>query len=167
MAEPLIRELASSDRAAVAFSLQHLGPDSRYQRWLGPGPGTRRETERLTDVDHWHHEGLIAFSPVPRAPIGLAEYVRLDDFELAELAITVSDGWQRRGIGRALALALRERARAAGVRRFSATVMRGNSGAIALLRKLGRARVVGAQGSVAQWLVELDDPPPAGADRST
>jgi hypothetical protein len=37
---------------------------------------------------------------VPRTPVGLAEYIRLEQFDVAELAISVNDGWQRRGIGR-------------------------------------------------------------------
>ena len=153
--EIVIRELTASDRAAIGFSLSHLGERSRYQRWLGAGPGERREARRLSQVDHWHHDALIAFSPVPRTPVGLAEYVRLDDFDAAELAISVNDGWQRRGVGRALARALRARAMAAGIRRFRMTVARGNRGALALARELGTCTVVGAEGPAMELLVVL------------
>jgi RimJ/RimL family protein N-acetyltransferase len=151
----VIRELTPSDRAAIAFSLAHLGERSRYQRWLGAGPRETREAKRLGAADHWHHDALIAFSPVPRTPVGLAEYVRLEQFDVAELAISVNDGWQRRGIGRALARALRARAVGAGIRRFTMTVARGNRGALALARELGECTVVGAEGPAMELRVEL------------
>jgi RimJ/RimL family protein N-acetyltransferase len=151
----VIRELTPSDRAAIAFSLAHLGERSRYQRWLGAGPGESREARRLGAADHWHHYALIAFSPVPRTPVGLAEYVRLEQFDVAELAISVNDGWQRRGVGRALARALRARALRAGIRRFTMTVARGNRGALALARELGECTVVGADGPAMELRVDL------------
>jgi hypothetical protein len=44
-AEPWIRQLTSSDRRAVAFSIRHLGERSLRQRYLG---ATSRE---LTEFD--------------------------------------------------------------------------------------------------------------------
>jgi hypothetical protein len=97
-----IRVLTPADRAAIAFSFGHLGAQARYQRFLG---ATRslgaRDLDRLASVDHWHREALIAWSLVPRAPVGVAEYVRLEDFDLAEVAIAVVDAWQRQGVGQA------------------------------------------------------------------
>jgi len=138
----LIRELASSDRAAIAFAFGRLGEQSRYQRFLAVKPRlSERELDRLTAVDHWHHEALIAWSPPPRAPIAVARYVREADFEAAEVAIVVADDWQRRGVGRALLLALRERAMRAGVRRFNAVTLTGNLGARAVARQCGPVEV--------------------------
>ena len=153
---PLIRPLSAADRRAIAFSFARLGERSRYQRFLAPVRElTPAQLELMAHVDHWHHEGLIAYSPVPRSPIGLTEYVRLDAFDEAELAVAVVDAWQRRGIGSALATALRERALAAGVRRFNATVFAGNAGALALARKLGRPYVVGRYRDLAELRIEL------------
>ena len=77
-----IRELEPSDRRALAFTFGRLGERSRYQRYLTPKPSlSARELSRLVSVDHWHHEALIAYSPPPRAPIGIARYVRLDEFD--------------------------------------------------------------------------------------
>jgi len=133
-----IRELAGADRAVLRFVFGRLGADSRYARFHS----VKRELhaadlELLTDVDHWHAEALVAWSPVPRAPIGVGRYVRGPDFDVAELAFAVADEWQGRGVGRALALAVRERAIHAGIRRFTATVLADNRGALALARLLG------------------------------
>ncbi len=156
MPEIEIRPLTRSDRAAVGYELRHLSERSLYQRYLRVDERLpRRESERITDVDHWHHEGLIAFSRAPRVPVGVVEYVRLAEFDEAELAISVVEGWQGRGIGRQLALALTSRARAAGIRRFRATIMRGNRGALALARALGRCTPVHAEGNTVEWRIDL------------
>jgi RimJ/RimL family protein N-acetyltransferase len=145
----LIREVTAADRAALAYVFDHLGEQSRYQRFLSINSELgARELDRLIDVDHWHHEALIACSPIPRAPIGVARYVRGEEFDLAELAIAVVDDWQRRGVGAQLALALRDRALRAGIRRFTATMLSSNRGALALARRLGPCAVIRADTDV-------------------
>jgi RimJ/RimL family protein N-acetyltransferase len=144
----------------VAFTFGHLSQRSRYQRFfMAKMELTPRELAWLVDVDHWHHEALIAYSPPPRAPIGIARYVRLDAFDLAEVAIEVVDGWQRRGVGTALMAALYERALRAGIRRVTMTMLRENQGARALARKLGPpsqpATVVAAAGSLVELSCEI------------
>jgi RimJ/RimL family protein N-acetyltransferase len=134
----LIRELTSADQWALRFMFGRLSDDSRYQRFLSAKRELRAsELRQLTAVDHWHHEALIAYSPPPRAPIAVAHYYRAHDFDMAELAVTVVDGWQHRGIGRQLLAALHERALAAGIHRFRATMLATNRGAIALTKRLG------------------------------
>ena len=147
-----IRDLVPSDHRAVVFTFGRLSPQSRYQRYFSPKPAlTPRELRALVEVDHWHHEALMAFSPPPRAPIGIARYVRLERFDVAEVAIEVVDGWQHRGVGSALMAALTTRARAAGIRRFQMSMLRENRGARALAAHLGPATAVTAAGN----LVEL------------
>ena len=149
----LIRPLTGTVSHAVAWAYRHLGERSRHQRFLGAKPAC--DLERLSDVDHWHHEALIAFSPHPRKPIGVAEYVRLERFDRAELAVAVVDEWQRRGVGKALLGALRARAMAAGVRQFTAFTLRGNRGAMRLAGELGQLEVTGAADGVARLLLVL------------
>jgi RimJ/RimL family protein N-acetyltransferase len=149
--EITIRALRASDRRAVTFAFGHLSPQSRYQRYFSPKQElSPRELARLLDVDHWHHEALIAFSPPPRAPIGIARYIRLEEFDAAELAVEVVDGWQRRGVGTALLAALTERAGAAGIRRFQMTMLRDNRAARALAGRFGPATAISAAGNVVE-----------------
>jgi acetyltransferase len=149
--EVAIRELARSDRAAVGFVFRHLGAESRYQRFLTPKRElSARELERLIDVDHWHHAALIAWSSTPRAPIGIARYVRGDEFDLAELAVAVADGWQRAGVGGELMRVLAEHACRAGIRRFTATALASNRGAIAVARRLDGSLAVARHGHVVE-----------------
>jgi RimJ/RimL family protein N-acetyltransferase len=144
-----IRELRSSDRRALAYTFGHLSEHSRYQRYFSlKRELTPRELAMLMRVDHWHHEALIAFSPPPRSPIGIARYVRMDEFDVAELAVEVVDGWQRQGVGTALLVALSERARAAGIRRFHVAMLRDNKAARALANHFGPATAQAAAGNV-------------------
>jgi RimJ/RimL family protein N-acetyltransferase len=164
--EITIRELAPSDHRAVAFAFARLSERSRYQRFFTTMPDLpARDLARLVDVDYWHHEALIAFSPPPRTPIGIARYVRLADFDAAEVAITVVDGWQRHGVGTALLAALTERARAAGIRRFHMSMLRDNRAARALAGHVGPATVVAAAGNVVElsYSVAAGSSAPAGS----
>jgi GNAT superfamily N-acetyltransferase len=86
--------------------------------------------------------------------VGVAEYVRGERFDEAEIAIAIGDDWQRHGVGTLLLNDLRERAVTAGIRRFTATVLRDNRGALKLVRALGPARTTG-QGTVVTPEVEL------------
>jgi RimJ/RimL family protein N-acetyltransferase len=147
--EIVIRELRPSDHRAVAFAFGRLSEQSRYQRFFTVKPElSARELARLVNVDHWHHEALIAFSAAPRTPIGIARYVRLDDFDAAEVAIEVVDEWQHHGVGTALMIAVSERARAAGIGRFHMTMLRDNHAARALAGHFGPATVLAADGGV-------------------
>lgn len=155
-AELLIRELSPADRFALAFCFQRLGERSRYQRYLGAKPTlSPRELDFFVDVDHWHHEAVIAWSPVPRTPVGAAFYVRTQRFDTAEVAIDVVDARQRAGVGRALLGALRERALAAGIRRFTGTLLADNAGALALARQLGPCTFVRRYGGTVEVVVEI------------
>ncbi len=141
------------------FAFEHLSERSRFLRFFAPKPVlSSRDLSRLLSIDHWHHEALIAFSPPPRAPIGIARYIRLqDDFEAAEVAIAVVDSWQHRGVGVALVSALTERARSAGIRRFHMSMLRENVAARALAHHhFGPATVVAAAGSVVELNYWID-----------
>lgn len=152
----VVRQLTDGDRPALAFALRHLGERSRYQRYLTGTPDLAgRELARLLSVDHWHHEVLIALHTPPRIPVGVAEYVRGEDFESAELAVAVADDWQRHGVGVALAQGVAERALAAGIRRLTATLLRDNLAALALLRRLGEIDRIQADGPVIELSVAL------------
>jgi len=154
----LIRELAHSDRAAVAFAFRRLSARSRYRRFLTEKHTlSERELDATLEIDQWHRGGVIAFSPPPRAPIGLARYVRLAEFDTAEVALEVTDAWQRRGVGWALLWQLRERALNAGVCRFRATMLRENRGAAILACRLGPVATLSSDGPEREAMIELSE----------
>jgi GNAT superfamily N-acetyltransferase len=86
-------------------------------------------------VDHHEHEALIALDPATGRGAGVARYVRDDgDPQAAEIALTVADGWQGRGLGTELLARLSGRARQEGIGRLTAVVSYDNVPAGLLLR---------------------------------
>src|SRR5690349_1593175 len=79
------------------------------------------ELRYFTDVDHRDHEALGALDHARGGGVGIARYIRdREDPHAAEIAVTVIDGWQGRGLGTELLARLSERACQEGIRRFTA-----------------------------------------------
>ena len=101
------------------------------------------------------HEAIAAFEPDTGALLGIARYVRSrEDPQAAEVAVTVADDWQRRGLGRALLDRLTYRARREGIRRFSALVLGENRPALGLFGDLGEASRLSSASEV-ELLIDL------------
>jgi GNAT superfamily N-acetyltransferase len=70
----------------------------------------------------------------PRRLVAVARYVRLkDDPEAAEVAVTVADPMQGKGVGKQLGVLLADEARGRGVKRFTAAVLADNRPALRLM----------------------------------
>ena len=95
------------------------------------------ELRCFTDVDHRDHEALGALDHARGGGVGIARYVRdREDPHAAEIAVTIIDGWQGRGLGTELLARLSERACQEGIRRFTAAVAADNAAMTGLLRNL-------------------------------
>lgn len=105
--------LLPEDRDVLAEGMSQLSPESRFTRFgLGRGELTSRELDYLTRVDQRRHVAWGAI--IEEAAAGVGRYI-VDDEGCAEMAVTVVDRFQRRGLGRALFEALVAVARADGV----------------------------------------------------
>jgi len=81
---------------------------------------------------------VAALADRPDFGIGVGRYIRLkDDPEVAEVAITVVDAYQGKGLGTLLLGMLAATARVAGVRKFRAYVLEDNLPMRTLLSQLG------------------------------
>ena len=69
--------------------------------------------------------------------VGVARFVRLDDRQAAELAVTVIDAYQGRGLGTLLLEAVAAEAVRHGITRFEGDVLIGNTAMRTLLRRAG------------------------------
>ena len=134
----VLRPIEPDDKEALLEGFARLSDESRYRRFFTPMPRlTQAQLRYLTEVDHDRHEAVIAFEEETGEPIGVARYVRLDhDASVAEPAVTVVDHWQGRGLGTLLLDDISERAHAAGVERFAATVLAANDPMISLFEHL-------------------------------
>jgi GNAT superfamily N-acetyltransferase len=150
-----VRPIDPADRGPLADAFERLSERSRHQRFLGPKPRlSARELEYLTDVDHVTHEALVAIDEASGHIVGVGRYATESGTgTVADMALAVDDAWQRRGIGRGLAVRLVERARTNGMTRLTGTTLSDNLGARSLLDRLG-FRVRGAGGGVLE--LELD-----------
>ena len=89
-------------------------------------------------LSHHDHEALGALDHASGGGVGIARYVRdRDDPHTAEIAVTVIDDWQGRGLGTELLTRLSERACQEGIRRFTAAVAADNAAMAGLLRTFG------------------------------
>ena len=136
--EVLIRPVRPDDATLLADGFHRLGPRSRRFRFLtAKSHLSSSELRYLTEIDHHDHEALGALDPVDGRGLGVARYVRSSaDRQVAEIAVTIVDEWQGRGLGSALLARLTDRALSEGIRRFTALVAVDNQAVITLLRSL-------------------------------
>ena len=93
------------------------------------------ELRYFTDLDHHDHEALGALDNGDGRGVGIARYIRhADDPYAADIAVTIVDNWQGRGLGSELLARLSDRAREEGIRRFTALVAAENAAVAGLLR---------------------------------
>jgi RimJ/RimL family protein N-acetyltransferase len=151
-----VRPLGPDDREPLAAAFEALSPESRYQRFLGPKPRlSARELTALTDLDHLDRDALAAFEAGSGRLVAVARYaVHPDGHDRADIAVTVLDDWQGRGLGTMLARAIVHRAESSGIARLTATTFADNARCRALLGRLG-FHPVGRDGAVIEFGLDL------------
>jgi GNAT superfamily N-acetyltransferase len=133
----LLREQTRADRGQIADLFAGLSSTSRYLRFgTGMPPALpRRYLDILANVDGHRHVAILAIHDA--RVIGAARYVRDPDAAAeAEIAVTVTDAFQRRGLGRLLIETLTAMGAARGVERFTHEILPENHVAHALARRL-------------------------------
>jgi GNAT superfamily N-acetyltransferase len=123
-----IRQGQAADRALLQRGFARLSADSRYRRFLSPISELSEATVRyLTEIDHHDHEAIVALDEQTGEGVGVARYVRNPERpEVAEVAVTVIDDWQQRGLRTLLLDVLGARAREEGITRFTALMLATN-----------------------------------------
>ena len=152
-----IREVRGSDAPLLADGFARLSARSRQQRFLSPKHSlSAAELRFLTEVDHHDHEAIGALNPADGRGVGIARYIRdPGDPAAAEIAVTIADDWQGRGLGTELLARLSDRARQEGICRFTATVAYGNAAMATLLQNMG-AELAGHDHGTVDYVVDLD-----------
>jgi GNAT superfamily N-acetyltransferase len=157
----VIRPVGPTDKSAIAAGFERLSPESRYRRFFAPLQSlSERDLAYLTEVDHRDHEAVIGFDAPTGEPVGVARYIRSDQPTEAEVAVTVVDDWQGRGVATALLDRLVRRAREEGITHFLALVMTENREAIELFDHMaggGSERRRSASGHL-ELVIDLPEP---------
>jgi RimJ/RimL family protein N-acetyltransferase len=155
----VIRPVCGTDAPLLADGFDRLSDRSRRMRFLGDKKTlSPAELRFLTEVDHRDHEALGALNPADGRGVGIARYIRdIEDPQAAEVAVTIVDDWQGRGLGTELLARLSARARQEGIRRFTATAAAGNAAIARLLRNMG-AELTGRGLGTVDYEVALTPP---------
>jgi GNAT superfamily N-acetyltransferase len=154
----VITRVTPADAPRLADAFTRLSEESRRLRFLAPKPSlSAAELRYLTEVDGHRHEALSAIDPESDRGVAIGRFVRdPNDAERAEVAITVADDWQRRGLGKLLLERLVDRAREEGVRRFTALVSADNRSMHGLLARIEESsKVTRMAGGVMEYEIEL------------
>ncbi len=139
-----LRQGHHTDRDLLIQGFARLSAEARYRRFLAATPElTEDMVIYLTVIDHHDHEAIIALEEESGEGIGVARYVRDPNHpDTAEVAATVLDEWQGRGLGTLLLEVLGGRARAEGIRSFTAMMLASNQQMMEVFEGLGPVHVV-------------------------
>jgi RimJ/RimL family protein N-acetyltransferase len=130
-----IRTISIADVERLARLFGRLSPTSIHFRFFSPiTRPPRAALLRLADVDHGRRDALVALDG--DEIVAVARYDGRPDSRQAEIAITVEDAWQHRGVGKRLAARLAKLAAEQGYDTFVATMLPDNRAALGLVRKL-------------------------------
>lgn len=160
-----IRCVVPTDREQLAAGLALLSDESRRRRFFTSLPTVGEdELDYLTTPDQRSHVAIGAECEVDGRRVGVAigRYIRtIDRPDTAEVAITVLDEYQGRGLGTLLLRTLAELAIDAGIRRFVTYVLWDNEIMIEMLVAHG-GRVAPEEPGVARVELDLPGAPPLG-----
>ncbi|MEO8968209.1 MAG: GNAT family N-acetyltransferase [Solirubrobacteraceae bacterium] len=153
-----VTPLRPADKAALQEGLAHLSSDSAYRRFLMPITHlSDSQLTYLTTLDHDHHEALGVTDPMTGEGVGVARYVQTAlRPATAEIAITVTDRWQHKGVGKTLLNQLAVTARTHGISRFSGLILAGNTPMLKLMSALGPTISSQAENGTVELVVDLN-----------
>jgi GNAT superfamily N-acetyltransferase len=153
-----LRPLGPSDGNLLAVGFDRLSERSRYRRFLAPVPRlTQSMLAFLTSVDGVNHRAWGAVISEPAGPVGagVVRWVRSrNDPAVADMAVTVIDDYQGRGLGGLLLDVAVLDAFACGVERFEGVVLGENIASRRMLAR-GGARLRPDGGGVLAFTLDL------------
>jgi len=154
-----LRLTRPSDAERVRTFLQELSDSSLYRRFLtalGDVPDT--VVRHFTFYEPRERLMLAAtvLSDNTEAIVALADVAMLDT-GVAEIAIVVSDGHQRKGVGTLMSEAVASLAGSRGATHLKATMAADNKAMLGLMERLGRT-VLSREGDTVVAYAQLEEP---------
>jgi acetyl coenzyme A synthetase (ADP forming)-like protein len=131
-----VRKMQPGDDQGLFALFQSLSEESRWLRFfsVANGRALAAEAHRETNLDRTF--GLVALSGAEERVVGHAFYAGLDEHR-AEVAFTIANDFQGRGLGTILLGQLAEVAAANGIQTFEAEVVAANHAMLHVFRESG------------------------------
>lgn len=159
-----LRPVEPDDRVLLEEGFERLSEKSRYLRFMAPTDHlSRTQLRYLSEIDYRNHFAWGALAP-DGSPAAVGRFVRLRESpDAADVALTVLDEYQGRGVGKVLIQALAVVARRRGIAVLHFDVLPENEPMLGLLRSLG-ASLNREQGVVHGTIHTADIGPPEVLD---
>ena len=152
-----IRPVTSDDKPLLSAGFARLSDRTRYLRFLVPTPSlSRSQLSYLSETDQRNHVAWGVLSD--GEPVAIGRFVRLGESSSADVALTVVDEFQGRGVGPALISVLAESARARGIEEFHFDVLVENAPMRTVLARLGGQETF--EGATVHVVVDVGTIPP-------
>ena len=133
-----VRPIRPEDAGRELRFFAGLSDRSRYHRFMQHLPTLPpRMLARFTQLDYDRELALVALDPGQEEFIAVGRYAPGPEGRTAEFALTVADGWQAKGLGRALLARLCDTARAAGYEALYGHVLSDNLEMLELAARMG------------------------------
>ncbi len=161
------RPVLPDDEPLVADAFRTASPETLLHRFFTPlREVPSSELRRLLSIDPARETCIVGElgAPVGRRIVCGARFVRLTDPSVAEIALTVHDDFQGRGVGTFLLRHLIQLGRADGIRTFVADILATNGPMLRVLQKLVPKRRVTFAGGVCHVEFDLAEAPAPIAD---
>ncbi len=157
-----IASLTPADRAQIQAGLKYMSHESIRNRFMGSKREfSEKELDYLTSLDGINHYAVgIEEADAPHRGVAVIRMVRSEtDSTEAEVAVTIIDEYQKKGLGSFLLDVLFLAARERGISTFAFTFFAQNEGIIRLIEKKGIPKSTRSQDSVRMCLSlnEMDE----------
>jgi GNAT superfamily N-acetyltransferase len=135
-----IRPIHAADSAMEGQFVRSLSMETKHYRFFGGvkelSPG---ELEHLCDVDGRHSMAFVATVRTNghETEIGVSRYVESSKEDVREMAVTIADEWQHKGLAELLVKRLIEYAKKRGVKQLYSVELADNSAMRELAGKFG------------------------------
>jgi acetyl coenzyme A synthetase (ADP forming)-like protein len=131
-----VRVMRAADEPGLLALLQSLSEESRWLRFYSSATGSALATEARREATLDQTFALLALSGAEERVVGHAFYVVVDEHR-AEVAFTIANDFQGRGLGTMLLGQLAEVAAANGIQMFQAEVVAANHKMLHVFRASG------------------------------
>lgn len=150
----VLRPIEPTDREELRRGFRGLSPESRYRRFFSAVTDLDdRMLDYLTKVDGENHVALVAYTESldmkEEHGAGVVRFIRVKgEPHVAEVALTVLDEQQRKGLGTLLLLTAIREAAARGITHFRGETLPANAPILALLEAAGAVTHPSGEGTV-------------------